>query len=107
MEIIALRKLSFYGIKGPLLNWRAAFLKDSHQSVVVEGMLSGQVPIDSGVQQASVLGSLLFLLNINDLPNVVTSQSNGRAPGVEINCQEVLSYEHIPNSQPSYSHLSA
>ena len=29
-------KLSFCGIKGPLLNWIAAFLKDRHQRVVVE-----------------------------------------------------------------------
>ena len=32
-----LGKLSFYGIKGTLLNWIAAFLKDRHQRVVVEG----------------------------------------------------------------------
>ena len=59
-----LGKLCFYVIKGPLLNWMAAFLKDIHQSVVVDGMSSGQVPVDSGVPQGSVLGPLLILLHI-------------------------------------------
>ena len=69
-----LGKLRFYGIKGLLLNWIAAFLKDRHQSVVVGGMTSGQVAVDSGLSLGSVLGPLLFLLHINDLLSVVTSQ---------------------------------
>ena len=66
-----LGKLSFYGIKGPLLYWIAAFLKDRHQRVVVEGMASGPEPVPQG----SVLGPLLgFFVHTNDLPNFVTSQ---------------------------------
>ena len=69
-----LKKLSHYGIDGPILLWISAFLRDQQQCVVVDGIQSGWSPVKSGVSQGTVLGLLLFLLYINDLPDCVTSQ---------------------------------
>ena len=69
-----LRKLEFYGITGPVLNWTVAFLKNRKQRVVVDGRQSRSATVDSGEPQGTVLGPLLFLLHINNLPSVVDSQ---------------------------------
>jgi len=69
-----LGKLSLYSINGPILCWIEAFLTDRVQGVVVEAFMSPEGKVLSGVQPGTVLGHLLFLLDINDLPSVITSQ---------------------------------
>ena len=87
-----LHKLKHFGINGPLLSWLENFLTQRTMQVVLEGTTSQTTSVDSGVPQGTVLGPLLFLCHINDLPDNVQSQ-------VRLFADDCLLYREIKSFQ--------
>ena len=65
------RKLHHYGVRASTLRWIQSFLGDRTQRVVVDGESSTTAAVTSWVPKGTVLGPLLFLVYINDLPSRV------------------------------------
>ena len=67
-------KLNHYGITGNIHTWITDFLHNRTQRVLVRGTFSEPIAVKSGVPQGTVLGPLLFLVYINDMPDTIKSK---------------------------------
>jgi len=67
---ILLNKLCIYGVRGIALQWFQSYLYGRSHCVKLGSVFSDMETVNIGVPQGSILGPLLFLIYINDMPNV-------------------------------------
>ena len=68
---ILLRKLKLIGLDSKSLNWFESYLSNRLQKTSISNTLSSALPVSVGVPQGSILGPLLFIIYVNEMPNIV------------------------------------
>lgn len=94
-----LQSMEKLGLDRYLLRWIRSYLLYRSRFVAVEGCNSCTLPVVSGVPQGSVLGPLLFICYINDIPLVVSGES-----GIDLFADDIVFYRIIKAST-DYDHL--
>ena len=95
-----LKKLWGYEIRGNTQAWIKDFLSNRTQRVKINGTYSESNQVTSGVPQGSVLGPILSLIYINDLPEVITVLMKLFADDAEV-YRSITDLQHVHQVQSS------
>ena len=90
-------KLGSYGVEMSVVKWIENFLCFRQFQVRVNGTLSQPKDVISGIPQGSVLGPLLFVVYINDLPDVCGDESD-----ILLFADDAKLYKHIQSPMDSF-----
>ena len=81
-----LQKIKSVGSVGNTCVWIRSFLKDRSQKVRVDDAYSSSANVKPGIPQGSVLGSILFIIFINDMPDIIESTCQLFADDAKVFC---------------------
>jgi hypothetical protein len=82
-------KLKVYGISDQITIWIISFLTNRTQTVLLENTTSEKITVTSGVPHGTILGPMLFLIYINDLPDYIKHSQ------IRLFADDSIIYRHI------------